>query len=457
MGTNVGPRYIAAVTIETNPRENDTCLDDAADDSTRARGHIRSDHMSRLPRSLLLLVGVLLVGTHGLIHTARIRAPLHTAPCRPTLSVSRPAAMEWLSNRTAVLAKRGADAKALTYFRWASMGAGFAIIAPSAIAILTGLTLGLMMNGMIVMLLAALAIYKLDGARELRELGAYLRRPTLSPRAAGRVRGSGLKAELFSGLLSSRLLCLSALGYVGSLPFALAIQLALLTSDFKAENLVGKIIDTAVDASSQTSRLQIPLIAVMIPAKEELTDRLKLRIPLLALFGMYSRLARQGLPRLPASWCIPKIPNQYDHVLAFSMLPTIEVTSLGIAWLSFAGLAPRTARRVRRRWHRIYRRVFPAFFYVVAALFAWEHVANVRPVDPKVAIPLWFKCLSVLPQAWMGLVFGYARMRHGIGAAIGVHVLHNTATIASSKLFPLLGKETMLRLIKLSEAYAVAR
>ena len=337
------------------------------------------------------------------------------------------------------------------------MAAALPIVAPIAISLAMGFTLGFMMNGTIVLILAALAIYKLDGAHELRELGAYLRRPTLSPRAAGRVRGSGLKAELFSGLFSSRLLCLSALGYVGATPFAIAIQVArLASSDVQVDNLVGKVLDTAVDASSPASRLWLPLIAVLIPAKEELTDRLKLRIPMLALFGTYSRLVRQ-LPRLPQSWCIPKIPYQYDHLVGFSMLPTIEVTSLGVAWLGFAGLAPRTARKVRRRVHRMYRRVFPAFFYIIAALFAWEHVGNAVPVDPKVAIPLWFKVLSILPQAWMGLVFGYARMRHGIGAAIAVHVIHNSATIANSKLFPILGKETMIRMLKFSKTYAEAR
>ena len=119
----------------------------------------------------------------------------------------------------------------------------------------------------------------------------------------------------------------------------------------------------------------------------------------------------------------------------------IMIYPLGVAWLAFAGLAPRTGRKVRRRWHRVYRRAFPAFFYLVAALFAWDHAANTVHVDPKVTIPLWFKFVSILPQAWMGLVLGYVRVRHGIGAAIALHVMHNSATVASVALLPRLARE----------------
>lgn len=68
---------------------------------------------------------------------------------------------------------------------------------------------------------------------------------------------------------------------------------------------------------------------------------------------------------------------------------------------------------------RAYGHVFPIVFWANAVLFGALHSANYAGAPAPMLI------LFTLPQMIAGLVFGYARVRIGLGAAIGLHMAFN--------------------------------
>jgi len=74
------------------------------------------------------------------------------------------------------------------------------------------------------------------------------------------------------------------------------------------------------------------------------------------------------------------------------------------------------------RWRRHYVRHFGLVFYLASLAFASVHLFNYRGIDQ---MPVWLMPLLILPQWTTGLVLGWLRVRHGIGAAIALHALFN--------------------------------
>jgi membrane protease YdiL (CAAX protease family) len=72
-------------------------------------------------------------------------------------------------------------------------------------------------------------------------------------------------------------------------------------------------------------------------------------------------------------------------------------------------------------------RVFPLWFYLSLAVFALLHLTNY----PRLS---WAMVPMVLPQAWAGLVFGYVRMRDGLGASMLAHASGNAVALATALL-----------------------
>jgi membrane protease YdiL (CAAX protease family) len=82
-------------------------------------------------------------------------------------------------------------------------------------------------------------------------------------------------------------------------------------------------------------------------------------------------------------------------------------------------------KRGTPRW---FAKAFPAIFYLVVAGFALMHVSNYE--HPTLLIlPL------VLPQAWIGLMLGYTRMRLGLVHSIVMHMTSNAVVLVVGVLF----------------------
>ena len=291
-----------------------------------------------------------------------------------------------------------------------------AVIMPACLAL--GLMLGVIMSGGAGIPLSALAIWKTNATCELAELGAFLRRPTFStPRMPGRLTGSGAKAELFSGIFTARFLRVWLLGF--------AINQALAISSTIIGQKCGFGLKSTVEGMSLYNAI------VVAPIIEELMFRLPFRIPLLAGFMGLSYISR-AMCYLPEPFSVSESLRQRIRpwtLVARTGLhekrPFVAAGPIVVTWLAFAGLAPRTARATRKRWSRFFsRRAFTIWFYAIAMLFAAVHAGNAVSKD---SLPLWFAVLKVSPQLVMGFVFGYIRVRCGIGAAIAMHALHNGA------------------------------
>lgn len=91
----------------------------------------------------------------------------------------------------------------------------------------------------------------------------------------------------------------------------------------------------------------------------------------------------------------------------------------GVLFLVLALAAPVGWFVLRKRgtpaW---FARGFPAIFYLVVIGFALMHVTNYDHPSPLL-LPL------VLPQAWIGLMLGYTRMRLGLVRSIVMHMTSN--------------------------------
>ncbi len=87
-------------------------------------------------------------------------------------------------------------------------------------------------------------------------------------------------------------------------------------------------------------------------------------------------------------------------------------------------------------WWRLRRLVDPprrfvegyrVWFALSVMVFAALHLTN-YPHPTLATVPM------VLPQVWAGLVFGYVRMRQGLGASIAVHAAGNAAMLGAALL-----------------------
>ncbi len=224
----------------------------------------------------------------------------------------------------------------------------------------------------------------------LREFLSYLRHPQLTApsglRSLAAWRGLGLLALL-------------------QLAVMLCVILPLVMGWSSMFDLTGP---SAFDAVPQG--LLLPLTVVVAPLGEELLFR-----------GWLSG-------RLRALWLLLCAAAALAVLLKMGggAASPIMLLALGGALIA----APIGWFLLRRRLDppRWFKAAFPAIFYLVVAGFALMHLTNYAAVS-ALMIPL------VLPQAWIGLMLGYIRMRIGLTGAILTHMLSNAVMLALGPLF----------------------
>jgi len=221
---------------------------------------------------------------------------------------------------------------------------------------------------------------------EWRDFLRFVRKPQLTPRLPGDRLGSGCRADWCAGLALGRLLQWVLLLWGLNLLF------------------LGPLAFMAAQLGSAQHRLlhagSIPWVQVLLwaPVVEEL-------------------LFRYGLRRIGQAACLAPV--------------MLCVLLLGMQWFSgvllLIGLwvmvvqAQRGDAALSWRWRRCYQRQFGWVFYASTTLFALMHLYNFKLQQT----PVWLWPLLVLPQWCTGLVLGWLRVRHGIGASILLHALFN--------------------------------
>lgn len=94
---------------------------------------------------------------------------------------------------------------------------------------------------------------------------------------------------------------------------------------------------------------------------------------------------------------------------------------LAVCWLPYGWQSPVARRPLPWRMRSGYLHAFPWAFHLSSVAFSAVHLYNFNLAQT----PLWLLPLLVLPQWVTGMVLGWLRVRHGIGASILLHAIFN--------------------------------
>ncbi len=184
------------------------------------------------------------------------------------------------------------------------------------------------------------------------------------------------------------------------LDFLLLIPAAIPVSILSELDLVG---EHRVEEMLNAPLLLLFLGVVLAPIMEEIIFRLYLRFDLRTLF-----ISLLGL-------CL-FFGSMYSMTGMFIVFLLILSFTLGLFF--FALLNPRFDVIMRHFWDSH----FPWIYFGSAILFGMAHLSNFYMPSGQ----LWLLSpFLVLPQAVLGLILGYIRIKRGIWAAILFHALHN--------------------------------
>ena len=224
---------------------------------------------------------------------------------------------------------------------------------------------------------------------ELRDLLAFIRRPRVAPRPPGRRAADGFWQDWFPAIRFTRLLQWALLMWAVNLLF------------------LGPLAVVAAGMGGATHRLDlryIPWLTALVwaPVVEELVFRYGLRrlknlwwlLPP-ALVALFSG------PGLVGGWAL--------------------ATFLALSWLPYAAGVITARGPLPWQWRCTYLETFPWVFHASCVLFSALHLYNFNLAQT----PLWLLPLLVLPQWVTGMVLGWLRVRHGIGASILLHAVFN--------------------------------
>jgi hypothetical protein len=101
-----------------------------------------------------------------------------------------------------------------------------------------------------------------------------------------------------------------------------------------------------------------------------------------------------------------------------------RVIVFGIVFVICLGGAIAAAITLRKRApFAFFTRHFAWFFYLSAIAFAAIHLSNYEPGVGGIALAL------IVPQFIAGLIFGFARVSHGLWSCIALHMAHNATAI----------------------------
>lgn len=147
------------------------------------------------------------------------------------------------------------------------------------------------------------------------------------------------------------------------------------------------------------------VLVLIVPVMEELIFRSWLKqsvfLPVLALWFAFRQLA----PWLP-------------------LATALQLLALALVLLALV-LRTERLRAAERRGDEVLARWLPVTVPLSTTWFAVIHVPN----WDLPATSLWLVPVLVLPQFASGLMFAYARLRSGLGAAIGLHAALNAVVV----------------------------
>jgi len=220
---------------------------------------------------------------------------------------------------------------------------------------------------------------------------AYLRRPYF-PAGKDRVGEAQLK-HLIQLLFFSLAMMIVLSGFVG----------AIIT------NVAGELPENANAAAGQESPAVLLFYGVILaPIVEEVIFR--------SWLGG-RRACVLGLPILISLFAVAAaVIADVSPMVTFAIAAGLSVLVLALA-RQLNALPP--AAQKDARW-----RLFPIAFYGSTVLFALLHLSNYQD---GLSSPIML--LAVLPQALVGLILGYVRMRFGLVQAIIFHALYNFVLI----------------------------
>lgn len=224
---------------------------------------------------------------------------------------------------------------------------------------------------------------------EVRDLLSFIRRPRVSPRPRGRRAADGFWEDWFPNIRFTRLLQWAGLMWAINLLF------------------LGPIAVMAAGMGGATHRLDvhnIPWLTALLwaPVVEELVFRYGLRrLKYLWLLLPPAVAAMFSGPGMAGGWLLAGF--------------------LALCWLPY--LAGRAPAHTPLSWNarRAYLHAFPWVFHLASLTFSAVHLHNFNLAQT----PLWLLPLLVLPQWVTGMVLGWLRVRHGIGASIALHAIFN--------------------------------
>ncbi|MDP9085278.1 MAG: CPBP family glutamic-type intramembrane protease [Pseudomonadota bacterium] len=102
------------------------------------------------------------------------------------------------------------------------------------------------------------------------------------------------------------------------------------------------------------------------------------------------------------------------------------IAALAGVTMLWIGFGRWLARRVGRTVPAWFEYNFARFYFGSALLFGLAHMSNYPPGRPWLLLPF------VLPQAFAGLLFGFARVRHGMWANVALHAGSNALFLGLS-------------------------
>ncbi len=224
---------------------------------------------------------------------------------------------------------------------------------------------------------------------EVRDLLAFIRRPSVAPRPGGRRAGDGFLRDWLPSPRLARLLQWAMLMWALNLLF------------------LGPIAVMAAGMGGATHRLNlqnIPWLTALLwaPVVEEL-------------------VFRWGLRRLNHLWWL--LPLAVAALFSGPGLPggLLLGSFLVLCWFPYAAGWTMARRPLHWAWRRAYLKQFPWAFHLSSLAFSAVHLYNFNLAHT----PLWLLPLLVLPQWVTGMVLGWLRVRHGIGASVLLHAIFN--------------------------------
>lgn len=224
---------------------------------------------------------------------------------------------------------------------------------------------------------------------DARDFLSFVRRPAVAPRPAGRRAGDGFWQDWFPAIRLSRLMQWAGLMWAVNLLF------------------LGPLAVMAAGMGGATHRLDvhnIPWLTALLwaPIVEELVFRYGLRrLKHLWLLLPPAIAAMLSGPGIAGGWLLAAF-------LALCWLPYIRGSATAHTPLPWGG-------------RRAYLRAFPWVFHLSSLAFSAVHLHNFNLAQT----PFWLLPLLVLPQWATGMVLGWLRVRHGIGASILLHAIFN--------------------------------